>query len=112
MSKRGRILFTYKLQIRCQPKAGGRAAAAIGLAWMLHFKLLALQPTAIMCAESRWWRCHRALIADYFTVQGVTVIHIMAEAASRVHPFTAAAHLRDGRLSYAAEDCPDGKSVV
>ena len=26
-------------------------------------------PTAIMCAEAVWWRCHRSLIADYLKVR-------------------------------------------
>ena len=27
-------------------------------------------PTAIMCAEAVWWRCHRSLIADYLKSRG------------------------------------------
>ena len=27
-------------------------------------------PTAIMCAEAVWWRCHRSLISDYLKVAG------------------------------------------
>src|SRR5215467_2773953 len=27
-------------------------------------------PTAIMCAEAVWWRCHRSLISDYVKVRG------------------------------------------
>ena len=26
--------------------------------------------TAVMCAESLWWRCHRGLIADYLKAAG------------------------------------------
>src|SRR5205814_2363343 len=29
--------------------------------------------TAIMCAESVFWRCHRRLVSDYLTANGVTV---------------------------------------
>src|SRR5437773_2986630 len=34
-------------------------------------------PTAIMCAEAVWWRCHRGLISDYLKADGVDVIHIV-----------------------------------
>ena len=45
-------------------------------------------PTAIMCAEAVWWRCHRALISDYLKVRGVEVMHILdREKLSRI-PFT------------------------
>lgn len=60
------------------------------------------KPTAIMCAETLWWRCHRALIADYLKASGVNVIHINSAAGSTVHPYTSAARIRDGRLTYAA----------
>jgi uncharacterized protein (DUF488 family) len=57
-------------------------------------------PTAVMCAEAVWWRCHRALIADDLTARGVTVRHILSLAKAEVHPYTAAARLQAGRLSY------------
>ncbi len=55
-----------------------------------------------MCAEAMWWQCHRGLIADDFKAAGWTVLHLMAPGRSEEHPFTAAARLLDGRLSYAA----------
>ena len=58
------------------------------------------ESTAIMCAESLWWRCHRSLIADYLKAEGATVIHILAEQKTEVHPFTSAARIVDGKLSY------------
>ena len=58
--------------------------------------------TAVMCAEAVWWRCHRALIADVLKSRGIEVIHILAPLHSATHPYTAAAHVVDGRLSYAA----------
>src|SRR6185436_4182603 len=33
-------------------------------------------PTANMCAEAVWWRCHRSLISDYLKTRGVEVLHI------------------------------------
>ena len=58
------------------------------------------ESTAIMCAESLWWRCHRSLIADYLKAEGATVIHILDEKKTEVHPFTSAARIVDGKLSY------------
>ena len=58
-------------------------------------------PAAIMCAEAVWWRCHRALISDFLKVRGVEVIHIIAAEKRQSHPFTSAARIVDGRLSYA-----------
>jgi uncharacterized protein (DUF488 family) len=41
--------------------------------------------TAIMCAESLWWRCHRRLIADFLALaRGVDVRHLMHDG--RLHP--------------------------
>lgn len=57
--------------------------------------------TVIMCAEAVWWRCHRALIADVLRSVGWTVIHIMGPSQSVSHPYTTAARLVAGRLSYA-----------
>lgn len=56
--------------------------------------------TAIMCAEALWWRCHRSLIADYLKASGVAVIHILDAKKTEVHPYTAAARIVEGRLSY------------
>src|SRR6266581_69724 len=64
--------------------------------------LAAAKPTAIMCAEAVWWRCHRGLISDYLKVMGWTVRHILSETKTEQHPFTPAARVVDGRLTYAA----------
>ena len=56
--------------------------------------------TAIMCAEAPWWRCHRALIADALKARGVEVLHIMGEGKLIPHPYTSAASVVDGELSY------------
>jgi uncharacterized protein (DUF488 family) len=60
-------------------------------------------PTAIMCAEAVWWRCHRALISDYLKARGIEVIHILDAKKTEPHPFTSAAHIAEGRLSYTSE---------
>jgi len=55
---------------------------------------------AVMCAEAVWWRCHRSLLADYLKANGHTVIHILDEKKTEEHPYTPAARLVDGQLSY------------
>lgn len=55
---------------------------------------------AVMCSEAVWWRCHRALVADYLKAAGVNVRHIMGESAAKPHPYTSAAKVLDGKLSY------------
>jgi len=56
--------------------------------------------TAIMCAEAVWWRCHRSLISDYLKAKGVEVTHIMTAGKTEPHPFTSAARIINGELSY------------
>ena len=55
---------------------------------------------AIMCSEAVWWRCHRSLISDYLKANGVEVIHIIDEKTTQPHPYTSAARLVDGNLTY------------
>ena len=55
---------------------------------------------AVMCAEAVWWRCHRSLIADYLKAEGHEVIHIIDEKKTEEHPYTSAARVVNGRLSY------------
>lgn len=56
--------------------------------------------TTVMCAESLWWRCHRSLIADFLKANGVEVIHILSAVKVETHPYTSAARIVEGRLSY------------
>jgi uncharacterized protein (DUF488 family) len=58
--------------------------------------------TAILCAESVWWRCHRGLIADVLRWFQFEVIHILGPGSTACHPYTAAARIVSGRLSYSA----------
>ncbi len=60
-------------------------------------------PSAIMCAEAVWWRCHRALISGYLKVRGIDVLHLLDAKTTQPHPFTSAATVVDGRLSYASK---------
>jgi uncharacterized protein (DUF488 family) len=58
-------------------------------------------PTTIMCAEAVWWRCHRSLISDYLKARGIEVMHILNANKTEPHPYTSAARIVNGKLSYA-----------
>ena len=60
-------------------------------------------PAAIMCAEAVWWRGHRSLISDHLKAQGIDVMHILDASKIEPHPFTSAARVVNGKLSYRAE---------
>lgn len=63
-------------------------------------ELAASARVAVMCAEALWWRCHRSLISDYLKAAGHTVLHIVDQKKTEDHPFTSAARIIDGELSY------------
>jgi uncharacterized protein (DUF488 family) len=53
--------------------------------------------TAIMCAESVWWRCHRRIVADYLLCAGRDVFHLMnADAVEPARPNEGAVCVADG----------------
>jgi uncharacterized protein (DUF488 family) len=66
--------------------------------------LAATRRTTLMCAELLWWRCHRALISDVLKARGIDVVHIVDEKQTVVHPYTSAARVVDGRVSYTPAD--------
>jgi uncharacterized protein (DUF488 family) len=41
---------------------------------------------AFMCAETLFWRCHRRLIADALTVDGLSVVHLLSPTQRVSHP--------------------------
>ena len=53
--------------------------------------------SAIMCAESVWWRCHRRIIADYLIAADEKVFHILGPN-----------HIDPARLTEAAIAQPSG----
>jgi uncharacterized protein (DUF488 family) len=58
-------------------------------------------PTAIMCAEAVWWRCHRRLIADALVVRGWQVEHLGIGDRDVFHELTDFAVVGpDGKLTY------------
>lgn len=73
-----------------------------GIARLLE--LAGRERTAMMCSEAVWWRCHRALIADFLKAEGIQVLHILSASKTEVHPFTSVARIQGGRLSYSPVD--------
>ena len=57
-------------------------------------------PTAIMCAEAVWWRCHRQLVADALVARGIEVRHIMSIDSAPPHALTSFARVEAGKVSY------------
>jgi uncharacterized protein (DUF488 family) len=61
------------------------------------------QPTAYMCSEALWWRCHRSMISDYLKLEGWEVMHIMGIGKADEHAYTAPARIVNGELNYEPE---------
>ena len=57
---------------------------------------------AVMCAEAKWWQCHRQLIADALVARGIDVRHIMGAGAPPAHQLTPFARVTDGQVLYPA----------
>ncbi|HXF56747.1 MAG TPA: DUF488 domain-containing protein, partial [Actinomycetota bacterium] len=57
-------------------------------------------PTAVMCAESLWWRCHRRLLADALSVRGCRVVHLLAPGQAEPHRLHPAARVEGTRIVY------------
>jgi uncharacterized protein (DUF488 family) len=62
----------------------------------------AARRTAIMCAESVPWRCHRSLVADAVTARGIEVLHIMNATAANPHKLTPFAQVEGDQVTYPA----------
>lgn len=57
-------------------------------------------PTAFLCAEKLPEQCHRSLIADYLTLQGITVLHLIDAIETREHRLNPLARTESGKLVY------------
>jgi uncharacterized protein (DUF488 family) len=60
------------------------------------------RPTAIMCAEGLWWRCHRRLISDALHARGWEVRHILPDGKLAEHELPEFAVVEGGVLRYPA----------
>jgi uncharacterized protein (DUF488 family) len=63
-------------------------------------KLAKQTPTAIMCAEAVWWRCHRRIVADWLLARKVEVLHIMSATSAPEATLTPFAKIVRGRVHY------------
>lgn len=62
---------------------------------------LAKPAPCFMCAETLWWRCHRRMIADALTLDGVEVIHLLDARSRQQHRLHTAVRSDDaGRPVY------------
>jgi uncharacterized protein (DUF488 family) len=63
-------------------------------------EISASEPTAFMCAESDWRRCHRRMIADALCVRDHPVRHLLGDGRSEPHRLHPAARSAGGGLVY------------
>jgi uncharacterized protein (DUF488 family) len=64
-------------------------------------ELAANRPTAMMCSEGLWWRCHRRLVADRLVAASWEVLHIGPDGRTASHRLPDFAAVRpDGRIVY------------
>ena len=57
-------------------------------------------PTAIMCAEAVWWRCHRQLVADALVARDIEERHITTMKTATRHTLTEFAQVKGGLVTY------------
>lgn len=67
------------------------------LAWLLDTS--ASTPTAVMCAEADWRRCHRRMIADALVASGARVVHLL-DTGDEEHLLPPHARVEDDRPVY------------
>jgi uncharacterized protein (DUF488 family) len=84
--------------------AGHMRTAAFAAAIDQVLTLASGQGTAVMCAESLWWHCHRRMLADFVTaVRGREVRHLMHDGRLEEHRLSPGLRRRDdGLLVYDA----------
>lgn len=63
-------------------------------------RLAEKSPTAYMCAERLYFRCHRMLVSDWLVTHGHEVLHIDDAGPVKPHKLTAEARMIEGRLLY------------
>ncbi|HEX8640162.1 MAG TPA: DUF488 domain-containing protein [Allosphingosinicella sp.] len=61
------------------------------------------RPTAMMCAEAVWWRCHRRIVADHLLARGREVLHLMDDRITAA-TMTPGVQVANGKVTYPAPD--------
>lgn len=59
-----------------------------------------LSPTAYMCAERVYFRCHRMLVSDWLVAHGHDVLHIDGTGPAKPHKLLSEARVIAGELIY------------
>lgn len=62
----------------------------------LEEQVRAGEALAVMCAETRWWRCHRRLIADALVFDGFAVRHLIDQPPGVTHEISEASAVAMG----------------
>ena len=61
------------------------------------------RPTAVMCSESLWWRCHRRIVADAAVLlRGLPAVHLSRDGRRTEHVPSAGARVGPDGLAYPA----------
>ena len=66
-------------------------------------RLAEQKPTAIMCAEAVYFRCHRMLVSDYLVAHAHKVLHITDLKPAPEHALTREARMIDDQLLYVGD---------
>lgn len=56
--------------------------------------------TALMCAEAKWWQCHRRLLADTLVAGGVPIRHILSSGTPKPHQLSEFARIHAEGVTY------------
>ena len=83
---------------RTRRTAGGEFAGALD-------RLVAFgseRQAAVMCAEAKWWQCHRRLTADALVARVIDVRHIMGHGSPPAHQLTPFARVTGSQVHYPA----------
>jgi uncharacterized protein (DUF488 family) len=76
--------------------------AEFGVALDRLMSFSADRQVAIMCAEAKWWQCHRRLIADVLVARHIEVRHILSLREAVPHELTAFGRVTGGTVQYPA----------
>jgi uncharacterized protein (DUF488 family) len=57
-------------------------------------------PTAVMCAETLPWKCHRSFLSDALVARGAAVTHLLRPGEAREHSLSAAARVEGESVVY------------
>jgi uncharacterized protein (DUF488 family) len=67
---------------------------------------------AAMCAEAHPAQCHRRLLSDALIARGARIEHILTPGERFPHTLTAAAHVKDGVVSYPSGSGAGGTGML